>query len=110
MAGKNEVKTSFSKMKKAILDILEGEGFLSEVKVVNEDNKESLIITISKTKTPTHLKQISKSGRRYYVKSKEIPKPLRGLGTVIVSTSNGIITGREAIKKGIGGEVICEIW
>jgi small subunit ribosomal protein S8 len=110
LVGKSEVTTSYSKMKKAILDILKGEGFLANVEVVSEEEKQSLKIVISDKKVPTHIKQISKSGRRVYAKSKEIPKPLRGLGTVIISTSNGVITGREAIKKGLGGELICEIW
>ncbi|MFA6963708.1 MAG: 30S ribosomal protein S8 [Patescibacteria group bacterium] len=110
MVGKSEVTISFSKIKKAILDILVREGFLSNVETVKEDEKEFLKITISKTKIPTHIRQISKSGRRVYNKAKELPRPLRGLGIVIVSTSQGVITGREAAKKGLGGEVICEIW
>jgi small subunit ribosomal protein S8 len=110
MVGKSEVTISFSKIKKAILDILAREGFLSKVETVKEDEKEFLKITISKTKIPTHIRQISKSGRRVYNKAKELPRPLRGLGIVIVSTSQGVVTGREAAKRGLGGEVICEIW
>ncbi|MCX6808736.1 MAG: 30S ribosomal protein S8 [Candidatus Berkelbacteria bacterium] len=108
--GKTELTVSFSKLKKAILDILQKEGFLSNVEIETLEERQSLKITISTKKAPTHLRLISKSGRRVYVKSKEIPKPLRGLGTVIISTSTGVTTGREASKKGIGGELICEIW
>ncbi|OQA02935.1 MAG: 30S ribosomal protein S8 [bacterium ADurb.Bin400] len=57
-----------------------------------------------------HIKQISKPGQRIYTKSKEIPRPLRGFGLVIISTSQGMLTGREAYKKGLGGELICEVW
>jgi len=110
MVGKSEVVISYSKIKKAILDILAREGFLSKVELFKEEEKEFLKVTISKAKSPSHIKQISKSGRRVYSKAKELPRPLRGLGTVIVSTSQGVITGREASKKGLGGEVICEIW
>ena len=69
-----------------------------------------LKIIISSTKAPVHIKQISKPGQRIYVKCDQIPKPLRGLGLVIISTPLGVISGREASKKGIGGEVICEVW
>ena len=110
MVGKSEVTISFSKIKKAILDILIREGFLSKVETFKEDEKEFLKITISKTKIPTHIRQMSKSARRVYNKAKELSRPLRGFGVVIVSTSQGVITGREAAKKGLGGEVICEIW
>lgn len=110
LAGKSEITVSFSKVKEAILNILKNEGFLKSFDILEEGNKKMLKVVISSSKVPTHLRQISKPGRRIYIKNREIPKPLRGLGTVIVSTSTGIITGREAIKKGIGGELICEIW
>lgn len=110
MVGKSEVLTSHSKVKESILAILKTEGFLTDFEVKEEDSKKSIKIQISRTKLPSHLKLISKAGRRVYSKSKEIPKPLRGLGTVIVSTSSGIVTGKEARMKGLGGELICEIW
>jgi small subunit ribosomal protein S8 len=110
LARKMELTVSFSKMKESILAILKGEGFLSDYEIVEDGNKKMIKISISKTKSPSHLRQLSRPGRRIYIKSQDIPKPLRGLGTVIVSTSSGVITGREAIKKGIGGELICEIW
>jgi len=107
---KSEITVSYSKMKEAILNIFQREGFLENIEVVEDDDKKSIKIKISATKVPSHLEQISKPGRRIYVKSKEMPKPLRGLGIVVVSTSTGVVTGREAAKKGLGGEVICEIW
>lgn len=105
-----EVKTSHSRMKEAILTILKNQGFITGFQIVEEEGKKILQVTISSENAPIHLKKISKSGRRIYVKNKAIPKPLRGLGTTIVSTSSGIITGREAAKRGLGGELICEIW
>ena len=110
MVQKFEVVTTFSKLKEAILNILKNEGFISNFEIEEVENKKFIKISISKTKTPTHLRQISKPGRRIYTKSKEIPAPLRGLGTVVISTSTGVITGREATQKGLGGELICEIW
>lgn len=110
LAGKNEVTISYSKLKEAILNILKNEGFLSSVEVVEAEGKKSIKAVISNSKTPTHLKQLSKPGRRVYAKNKEIPAPLRGLGTVIISTSAGLTTGKVAKKNGLGGELICEIW
>lgn len=57
-----------------------------------------------------HLERISKPGLRHYVGSKEIPRMLGGMGMSIISTSNGLMTDREARKKGVGGEVICNVW
>jgi len=107
---RSSVRTSFSGMKEAILTILKNEGFISSFEVIEEDGKKILEAVVSSQNAPIHLKKISKSGRRVYVKNREIPKPLRGMGTTIVSTSSGIVTGREAAKKGLGGELICEIW
>ena len=107
---KYSVKTAYSKMKEAILMILKSEGFIADFQVVEDESKKVIEIEISPQNAPIHLKKISKSGQRVYVKNNKIPKPLRGLGTTIVSTSSGIVTGREAAKKGLGGELICEIW
>ncbi|MFA7253551.1 MAG: 30S ribosomal protein S8 [Patescibacteria group bacterium] len=110
--GKYEITLPYSKMKEAILNILKAEGFIQSYEMVaDKDNgKSTLTVIISRTKTPSHLKQISKPGRRVYAKNAEIPMPLRGLGTVVISTSKGVITGKEARKGGFGGELICEIW
>jgi small subunit ribosomal protein S8 len=110
MAGRYEVTISYSKIKEAILKILLAEGFISSMEITEEDAKKSITAVISQSKTPSHLRQLSRPGKRVYVKNKEIPMPLRGLGTVIVSTSTGITTGKNARKSGVGGELICEIW
>ena len=109
MANKSEVSMPYSKFKLAILEILQAEGYLKNVQTVEEGSKKTL--TAARAGFPlAHVKQISKPGRRVYVKSKDIPRPLRGLGLVILSTSQGLTTSKEAIKKGLGGELICEIW
>jgi len=110
MAGRYEINISHSKVKEAILTILKNEGFITTIEMKEEEGKKSIIAVISQSKTPSHLKQLSKPGRRVYVKNQEIPAPLRGLGTVIVSTSTGIVTGKIAKKSGLGGELICEVW
>lgn len=110
LAGKYEVVMPYSKMKEAILLIMKQNGFVKDIKVTEDKSKKYLRITISNTKSPSHIKQISKPGHRIYSKSKDIKIPLRGLGLVIVSTSVGIISAKEATKKGLGGELICEMW
>lgn len=110
LVSKREVNVPFSKVKEAILKIMKNEGFLSDCEIVEQETQKSIKITISKDKTPMHIKQLSKRGRKLYAKNKEIPNPLRGFGTVIISTSKGMITGKEAKKLGLGGELICEIW
>ncbi len=107
---KYELILPFSKMKEVIAGILKREGYFSDVNMVVKGNKKYLKINVSEAKLPVHLKQISRPGQRIYAKCNEIPKPLRGLGLVIISTPQGVISGREAIKKGIGGELICEVW
>lgn len=107
---KNEVIVAFSKMNNAICQILKDEGFLTDIQTVEKGNRKYLCLILSPSKRPSHFEQISKPGRRIYSKNKFIPKPLRGFGLVIISTPNGIIAGREAIKKGIGGELICKLW
>lgn len=108
--GKYKILIPSSKMKRVILAILKDEGFVDEIKAVTDKNHDALEVSVSETNAPRHLRQLSKPGRRLYSKSKEIPRPLRGMGLVIVSTPEGVITGKEAIKRGIGGELICEIW
>jgi len=108
--GKTEVIMPFSKMKEAILTILKDEKFVDEIKVVEDKSKKYIKVQLGSARNLSHLKQISKPGHRIYTKSKDIKIPLRGFGLLIVSTPSGVISGIEAVKKGVGGEVICEIW
>jgi len=110
MARKSEVTLPYSRMKESILTIMKNEGFLDDLKVLDQDGKKNLLVVISSAKKPTHLRQISKQGHKNYIKKKDIRIPLRGFGLLILSTPKGMITGREAIKQGLGGELICEIW
>jgi small subunit ribosomal protein S8 len=110
MVGKYQLLVPASKMKEVILQILKNEGFIADFKAVKNKEHKYFDVEISKIKTPTHLKQLSKPGQRIYAKSKEIPRPLRGMGLVIISTPQGVLAGREAVKRGLGGELICEVW
>lgn len=103
-----------SNVKKRLAEILLNEGFIKSYDVI-EDNKQGVIrIELkygeNKERVISGLKRISKPGLRVYAKRNEIPKVLGGLGVAIISTSNGIITDKEARKLGVGGEVVCYVW
>ena len=102
-----------SKLKLEITRVLKDEGFIRNYKY-KEDNKQGQLTIylkyINKEKTINNLKRISKPGLKVYVKKDEIPGVLGGLGIVILSTSKGIMTGKEALQRHLGGEVICYIW
>jgi small subunit ribosomal protein S8 len=109
---KTEVELPYSKIKKALADILVSEGYLVKVEEV-KDSKPTLVLTLKyKNKQPaiSNIKRISKPGYRKYIKSKEIKKVLNGYGMSIMSTPKGLVTGVDARKQGLGGEIICEIW
>ena len=101
-------------MKKTLAEILLNEGFIKSYEVI-EDNKQGIVKVELKygqnnEKVITGLKRISKPGLRVYVKGNDIPRVLGGLGIAIISTSNGIVTDKEARKLGVGGEVVCYVW
>jgi len=103
-----------SNLKKSLANILLEEGFIKGFDVI-EDGKQGLIRVQmkygpSRERVITGLKKISKPGLRVYAKKDEIPKVLGGLGIAVISTSNGVITDKEARKLGVGGEVICYVW
>jgi len=103
-----------SNMKKAIAEILLQEGFVKGYDVI-EDGKQGIIRVQLKygknnEKVISGMKKISKPGLKVYAKKDEIPKVLGGLGIAILSTSNGIVTDKQARKLGTGGEVICYVW
>ena len=103
-----------SNIKKEIAEILKSEGFIKNVEYV-EDDKQGVIRLFLKygqnnERVITGLKRISKPGLRAYVKADEVPKVLNGLGIAIISTSEGVITDKEARAKNIGGEVVAYVW
>lgn len=103
-----------SNIKKAIAQIMLDEGYIKNVRYI-DDSKQGLIeITLKygnkDAKVISGLKRISKPGLRIYASKDEVPKVLNGLGIAIVSTSRGIMTDKNARKSNIGGEVLCYIW
>jgi len=103
-----------SNVKKTIAEIMLKEGFIKKFDVIEDDKQGVIQIELkygeNKERVISGLKRISKPGLRVYAKKTDIPRVLGGLGTAIISTSNGIITDKEARKLGVGGEVICYIW
>ena len=102
-----------SRLKLEILEVLKNEGYIAEYEKV-EDGKQGVIkVTlkyVNKERVIKGIKRISKPGLRVYAKSTELPQVLNGLGVAIISTSNGVMTDREARKNKLGGEVIAFVW
>ena len=112
-AKKETVEIPASNMKKAIADILLSEGYVKDVKIVEDGYNGKIAITLKysdKKSVITGLKRISKPGLRTYSGVEDMPKVLNGLGTGILSTNKGILTGKQAKAAGVGGEVLCYVW
>ena len=107
------VDVPYSKVKKAIADILVNEGFVTSYEVVESGAQGLIRVTLkyeNKTRVIQGLKRISKPGLRIYAEVENLPRVLNGLGIAIISTSRGIITDKEARKLNVGGEVLAYIW
>ena len=109
------VDVPVSKMKLAIADILVNEGYIEKYELIGEAHKQVIRISLKYAANKSErvisgLKRISKPGLRVYAGKENMPKVLGGLGTAIISTNEGVITDKEARKKGVGGEVLCFIW
>ncbi|MBE6464030.1 MAG: 30S ribosomal protein S8 [Eggerthellaceae bacterium] len=113
-AGKQTVSMPSSKKLVEIARIMNQEGYIAGYEVIDGQPRATLEITLKygdkKAKTIRGIKRISKPGLRIYAGKDELPRVLGGLGTAIISTSSGVMTDRDARKKGIGGEVVAFIW
>ena len=114
MVRHEKLEVPASNLKKEIAEILKREGFVRDVEYV-EDNKQGIIRIFLKygkenERVITGLKRISKPGLRVYAKTNEVPKVLNGLGIALVSTSQGLLTDKEARAKQVGGEILAYIW
>ncbi|AWZ39447.1 30S ribosomal protein S8 [Ligilactobacillus murinus DSM 20452 = NBRC 14221] len=114
MVKHESVEVPASKMKKNIAEILKNEGFVRDVEYI-EDDKQGIIRVFLKygknnERVISGIRRISKPGLRSYVKADEVPKVLNGLGIAIVSTSEGVMTDKDARAKKIGGEVVAYVW
>jgi small subunit ribosomal protein S8 len=114
IAFKDDLVVPASKMNRAILAILEHEGYVAGVEEEGEGIERVIRVTLKysakRERTITGLQRVSKPGRRIYVGRGELPRVLGGLGIAIVSTSQGVMTDRDASRKGIGGEVLAYVW
>ena len=103
-----------SKMKASIAKILQDEGYIQGIRMIEDDKQGVLRIFLryddARGSIIRGIERVSKPGRRVYVSRKSIPRVLGGYGVSIVSTSQGLMTGLVARQKGIGGEVVCQIW
>lgn len=113
-ANKADLYVPASKMNDSLLNILKREGFIGSVTREGEGVHQAFRVELKygkdRERTITGLKRISKPGRRVYANRNELPRVLGGLGIAIISTSQGVMTDREASRKGIGGEILAFVW
>ncbi len=114
-AKHDTVDVPASKIKVAIAEILDKEGYIEGFEVVEDGNFKNIRITLKygkdkNEKVITGIKKISKPGLRVYAGKDELPRVLGGLGVAIISTNKGVITDKEARKAGVGGEVLAFVW
>jgi small subunit ribosomal protein S8 len=114
--GHKQVVLPTSKIKENVASILRREGFIKDYRIINEEGTIQKILKINllyregKEPAITGLKRVSKPGLRIYVGKHEVPRFYYGLGISIISTPQGLMTGQESWRAGIGGEVICYVW
>jgi small subunit ribosomal protein S8 len=103
-----------SRMKVEIARLLKEEGYITDYRVDKGESFDTLTVELkfgrNRERILTDLKRVSKPGRRVYARKDRLPRVLGGMGTAILSTSNGLVTSKTAEEKGIGGEVVCFIW
>lgn len=109
-AGQDRVEFPASKMKAGVCKVLKDEGFIRSFKIVAKTKSDIKIKVLLKDNAIVGLKRYSRPGLRQYRGYKEIPRVISGLGTSVISTSQGLLSDREAKKRKVGGEVVCTIW
>ena len=113
LVGKSEITVPSSKLKVVVAKELKKAGYLTDVKVESAKPRDILVVTINKegeNSTINEIKRISKPGRRVYSAAADIPKVMSGRGVVLVSTSKGVVTGAEAKKQKLGGELLLSVY
>jgi small subunit ribosomal protein S8 len=113
-ADHTDVEIPASRLKKEMSRILREQGYITDFEVqptaVGEVIKVELKYTEDRRPVISGLRRVSRPGRRHYVTHEDVPRVLGGMGTSIISTSSGVMTGHEAKAKGVGGEVVAHIW
>ncbi len=118
-ARKSQIELPRSNVKLRIAEILRDEGFVNAV-ATGEDKKQGILKVelrydgrpggASSNNAITGMRRVSRPGQRHYVPAKDVPRVRNGLGIAIISTSQGVMTDKQARDKGVGGEVLCEVW
>jgi small subunit ribosomal protein S8 len=110
----DSVSMPFSKLKSHIAEILQAEGYISSWAVEDAEVGKKLVIELkygpARERSIAGIRRVSKPGLRVYAKSTSIPRVLGGLGVAIISTSSGLLTDKQAAKRGVGGEVLAYVW
>ncbi len=116
VAMRDEILMPASKQKSALAEVLKREGFIADYSIVQDDQGPGKLLKISmkygedRQRTISGIKRISTPGLRVYRGATEVPRVLGGLGVAVLSTSQGLMTDREARKRNVGGEVMCFVW
>lgn len=114
IVAKDKVEIPSSTLKEAVAAVLGREGFIRRYRVITRGKRKVLQIYLKRTpegeRVITHLERASKPGRRMYIKKDEIPRVLNGIGICVLSTPKGVLSGEEALKMQVGGEVLCYVW
>jgi small subunit ribosomal protein S8 len=116
VAMHDEVRMPSSKLKESLADILTREGYIEGFAVADDGARPGRVLTINmkyspeRLRTISGLRRVSKPGLRVYSKADKVPRVLGGLGVAVLSTSQGLLTDREARKRGVGGEILCFVW
>jgi small subunit ribosomal protein S8 len=111
--NKHQILVPYSHVKQTVLDVLKQNDFIKSYEVSGEGNDKHILVVIndpSSNAKITEIHRISKPGRRVYSSANEIPRVKYGRGIVVISTSKGIMSGNEARKAGLGGELICKVY
>ena len=112
--AKDYVSIPHSRLKERLANLLVDEGYLLSYKVKEDNQKKELVIELKYTEEGSPvlagMERISKPGKRVYMESNGIPRSMGGLGTVVVSTSRGLLSDSDARRRKLGGEIICEVW
>ncbi len=113
-AYKDEVAMPASRAKHDIAKVLEREGYVRSVRIEGDEPKRMLVIDMKygpeRERTISGLRRVSRPGNRVYADRGNLPRVLGGLGVAVLSTSQGVMTDRQAARKGVGGEVLCYVW
>ncbi len=113
-AYKDEVEMPTSKLKEQLAGLLQREGYVQGYRIEGDEPKRRIVIEMKygpeRERTITGIKRVSRPGRRIYADRQRLPRVMGGLGVAILSTSQGLMTDRQAARRGIGGEVLCHVW